>query len=51
MYLEFNKTNVLKRKILILCEIKKLSYWTDLLKLKEVKINGIDKERKKLKKM
>ena len=51
MYLEFNKTNVLKREILILCEIKKLSDRTDLLKLKEVKINGIDKERKKLKKM
>ena len=51
MYLEFNKTNVLKQEILIPCEIKKLSYWTDLLKLKEVKINGIDKERKKLKKM
>ena len=29
--LEFNKTNVLKREILILCEIKKLSYQIGLL--------------------
>ena len=34
MYLEFNKTNVLKQGILISCKIKKISCRTDLLKLK-----------------
>lgn len=34
MYLEFNKTNVLKQGILISCEIKKISFQKDLLKLK-----------------